>query len=142
MAIKRISAALLFMLFSATVWADLDLTVKNPWIREAPPTASTLAGYMTIVNNGDKAVNIVEASSPDFKSVQIHSVSMDKGMMHMQHMHKLHIPAKGQVELKPGSMHLMLMSPKKPLKLSDQAVIVLKTDSGKMLELFVPVKKP
>ena len=81
----------------------------NAWIREAPPGATALAGYMTLMNQGDKPVTLVEASSPAFGKVMLHRTVMAEGMAKMVHQQEITIPAKANVIFEPNDYHLMLM---------------------------------
>lgn len=98
---------------------------EDPWVREAPPTAAAMAGYMTVVNPSKEALTLVGATSPQFGEVQMHEIVTEGGMTKMQQVKQLVVPAKGQLAFAPGSTHLMLMRPKKPLKAGDAVEIVL-----------------
>jgi copper(I)-binding protein len=105
---------------------------KDAWVREAPPTATAMAGYMTLVNPSKDALTLVGASSPQFGEVQMHEIVEEDGMSRMQEAKRLTLPAKGTLAFAPGSTHLMLMRPKKPLKAGEPVEIVLQwAPSGK-----------
>lgn len=135
----RITLALLLIFTSFA--ASAELMVSNTWIREAPPNAKVLAGYMDLMNHGDKAITITADVSDDFERIEIHDMSMDKGMMKMKKLDTLEIPPHGTVKLQPGGMHMMLINPKKRLRDGDQAMIAIKLDNGERKELLVKVKK-
>ena len=98
---------------------------EDAWVREAPPSAPAMAGYLTVVNPSKEALTLVGATSPQFGEVQMHEVVAVDGMMKMQQVKQLVVPAKGKLAFAPGSTHLMLMQPKKPLKAGDAVEIVL-----------------
>jgi hypothetical protein len=75
-------------------------------------------------------VIITAAESPDFASVEIHDMQMHDGMMRMIKQDKLIIPAGGQVELKQGSFHLMLMKPKRTFKQGDTLEVTFTMADG------------
>lgn len=105
---------------------------EDPWVREAPPSAAAMAGYLTVVNPSKDDLTLVGATSPQFEEVQMHEIVTENGMTRMQQVMQLVAPAKGQLVFKPGSTHLMLMRPKKPLKAGDPVEVVLKwSPSGK-----------
>ena len=116
--------ALLLLAAAAPAWAG-SLKVSNGWIREAPPGAMMLAGYATVSNDGAKALTVCKASSPDFDDVSIHRSSVVNGVSRMEEVPRLKVPAKGQVRLEPGGLHLMLMDPKRELKAGDRVDIRL-----------------
>jgi len=85
-------------------------TVSGAWVR--PPMGANTPGaaYMTIANSSDQADALISASSPVAGAVEIHETAADSGgMMGMQPVEQIEVPAGGSVELKPGGYHLMLM---------------------------------
>jgi copper(I)-binding protein len=49
------------------------------------------------------------------------------------------VPAKGEVELKPGGLHIMLVNLKQDLKVGDEIEVTLRFKSGLEMKLTVPV---
>jgi len=120
-------------------------SVKDAWVREAPPNASMMAGYVTIKNNSDQDRILTFAKSKQFNMVEIHRTIVEDGVAKMRRQDDLPIPAGGSLELKPGSYHLMLMGPKSALKATDQVTVTicLKLDDDiKEVDIIMPVKKP
>lgn len=130
---KQAIAVLLMGLWFGLAQAAGQLMVDNAWIREAPPGASALAGYMTVMNKGDTPRVLVAASSPAFGMVMLHRTVMEGGMAKMVHQEKVIIPAKGSVTFEPNDYHLMLMKPKQTLKAGDQVDITLRFENGDTL---------
>lgn len=114
-----------------------DILVKSPWIREAPPTAKALAAYMVITNNGTQQVSLLEVTSPNFGSVEIHQTTMHQGMMHMTALKSLAINPGETVRLEPGGFHIMLLDPRNSVRPGDQFELRLHFDLGE--DLIVPV---
>ncbi len=127
-------AALLAM--AGTLMAAPALAVTGPawtmvrtedaWVREAPPSAAAMAGYMIVVNPSKETLTLVGATSPQFGEVQMHEIVTEQGMTRMQEVKQLVVPPKGRLAFAPGSTHLMLMAPKQPLKAGDPVEIVLR----------------
>ncbi len=136
-------AALLMLFFSAAtaVAAESVVTVDEPWVREGPPTARVLAGYMVIRNPGDQPQTIVGAGSPAFHAVEIHRTVTEAGVARMAEQERLQIPAQGQVALEPGSYHLMLMGAQHALRAGDTVEIVLYLEGGRQVIVNAPVRK-
>lgn len=85
------------------------------WIRLPPPAAKVAAGYVQLRNRGGDD-RLLSARSDAFAQVQIHAMRMDAELMRMQPLPEgVALPAGQRVELKPGSYHLMLMTPQQPL---------------------------
>jgi copper(I)-binding protein len=100
--------------------ADYDvgsIHVTQPWARATPKGASAGAAYLTVTNNGAAPDRLSCAGSDAAAACQIHTMSMDNGVMKMR-------PVEGGIEikpgetvtLKPGSDHLMLTSIKHALE--------------------------
>jgi copper(I)-binding protein len=89
------------------------LTVSDAWSR---PAIGTGVVYMRVNNHGDAADRLDDARTPVARVVEIHE-SMDEsksmpgmkmtGVMSMQRVRALTIPAHGSVTLSPGGYHLM-----------------------------------
>jgi copper(I)-binding protein len=99
------------------------------------------AAYMVLVNNGD-ADAIVKAESDVAKTVELHNVVMENNVMQMRPVEAIEVPANGQVELKPGGFHVMLIGLTRDLNEGDEVTIKLTTRSGKTIEVKAPVRKP
>jgi copper(I)-binding protein len=127
------------------------IAVTDPWARASSAMASAGAAYMTIQNNGGAADALVGASSPAATTVEVHETvvmgspapgaSGDSGMMGMQPVKRLEIPAGGSVQLKPGSYHIMLIGLKQDLKAGDTIQITLTFEKAGDVSLSVPVKE-
>jgi len=120
-------------------------SVEGAWVREAPPNASAMAGYVTITNNTDHERLLVFAKSKQFNVVEIHRTIVENGVAKMRRQEDLPIPAGGSLELKPGSYHLMLMTPKTVFKANDEVTVTvcLKLDNDiEEVDIIMPVKKP
>jgi len=100
------------------------------------------AAYMVLVNNSANADAIVKAESDVAKTVELHNVIMENNVMQMRQVEAIEVPANGQVELKPGGFHVMLIGLTRDLKEGDEVVIKLTTRSGKTIEVKAPVRKP
>ncbi|KAA3626046.1 MAG: copper chaperone PCu(A)C [Proteobacteria bacterium] len=113
-------------------WAhavDRGVVIESPWIREAPPTAKALAGYMKIRNHSSQKT-LVSAESDDFQSVMLHQTVTKDGMAMMIHRQRIELPKGVELIFEPGGYHLMLLRPKRPLRLGDQVAIDLVFSDG------------
>jgi copper(I)-binding protein len=90
------------------------LTIKHPWTRAS--VGRTGAGFADMVNAGLSPDRLLSATSPAAATVEIHTMTMDGGIMRMRPLPDgLAIPARGSAALKPGGAHLMLIGLKAPL---------------------------
>lgn len=127
------------LLLPLPLLADADLDIQEPWIREAPPTASVLAAYMVINNHGDSPVEITAITSPDFDHTELHQTRVEDGMARMIPVKRLEIPTAGTVSLEPGGMHLMLFTPNRPLREGDAVTLVIQQRNGDPVTVKAPV---
>ncbi|WP_439540633.1 copper chaperone PCu(A)C [Sphingomonas sp.] len=93
------------------------LSIAHPWTRQTAPGQANGGGFMVISNGGKRADRLISARSPAAAKVEIHTMSMDGGIMRMRPVPAgLPVPAGGKLELKPGGYHIMLIGLKAPLK--------------------------
>ena len=75
--------------------------IEHPYALETPATARTGAGYMSIVNHGDRPDRLI-AVRADFPSVTLHVTEVDaSGVARMRALDAVEIPADGAVTLEP-----------------------------------------
>jgi copper(I)-binding protein len=99
---------------------------RSVYSRATPKGATVGAGYMKITNNGTAPDRLISSSSDVAGKVEVHEMTMDKGVMKMR-------PLKGGLEikpgetviLKPGSFHVMFVGLKKPLRKGDHVKATL-----------------
>jgi len=103
-------------------------TVKviHPWATPSPVGAPVGAAYLEIRNLGSKPLIFLGASSPNVDHVEIHSMTMDGGIMKMRPMPDgLKIGPHKTALLNKMGMHLMLVGVTKPLELEEMVPLTL-----------------
>jgi copper(I)-binding protein len=109
--------SLLVGIASAKDYKTGALEIDSPWSRAIPRGASVAAGYMTIKNTGTTPDRLVSVSTPVAGKVEIHEMTMDDGVMKMRPVAGgIEIGPGATVELKPSTVHLMIMNVKQPLE--------------------------
>lgn len=104
-----------------------DLTIGHPWTRQTAPAQKNGGGFLTVANSGKQADRLIAATSPAAAKVEIHTMSMDGGVMRMRPVPGgLAVPAGGTLALKPGGYHLMLIGLKQPLALGKLVPLTLR----------------
>lgn len=126
------------LLACGVAWAGDGVNVKDPWAKATVPGQPVAGAYMELVSPTDAAV--VAASSPVAGTVEIHSMSMEGGVMKMRAMKKLDLPAKKTVKLAPGGYHMMLMDLKEPLKKGMTVPITLTIEAKDKSKSTVEIK--
>lgn len=136
----RMSVLLGWLMWSLAAQAAEVLVVRDAMIPEKPPAVTIMGAFMTIENPTSKAVQITKVTSPQFASAEMHQTIVQDNVAKMVKQTTLAIPAKGKLELKRGSYHLMLFNPKKPLKAGDTATIVFTLQGGATQQVTATVK--
>jgi len=127
---------------SAPAWsaANTQLQVRDGYVRGLPPGSANTSAYMILVNNSNEDLVLIGANTAAANSVMIHnSVRQADGMMTMEHVMSATIPARGQLALKTGGMHLMLMGLKKPLRDGNSVNLTLQFAGGFVHNIDLPV---
>lgn len=145
MTTRRRYSMLTFLLVAlgmlAAMPAAADLDISQPWVREAPPTARVMAGYMNISNTGADAVSVIAVSSPGFASVELHRTVVEDGIARMEPVGQLDIAAGSSVSLEPGGLHLMLIEPAQVLTEGDSVTLILHRADGVCMHIQAPVQR-
>ncbi len=120
-----------------------EIVLSDPWTRATPPGARTGGGFVTIANTGDTADRLVSASSPVAKHTEIHTMSMDDGVMRMRHLPDgIEIPAGETVALKPGSLHIMFIDLEQPIEMGTPVPVVLTFEKAGAVDVEMTVAPP
>ena len=120
---------------------ETNISTSNEVIRLVPPTAQNSAGFLKLTNSSTTDIKLLKAESTISTTVELHDVVMESGKMTMRPISEIIIPAKGSVELKPGSLHIMFIGLKSPLKAGDSSEIKLTFDSKKSITFKAFVKE-
>ena len=142
---KFLLLIILALLLSCSQKQEESISIQNPWVRESPPNASAMAGYLTITNTTNQDRILTFAKSKQFNAVEIHRTIIKDGIAKMRRQDEITIPAGSSLELKPGDFHLMLMSPKQTFKMNDEIIVTLCIKLDNVIEeidVVMPVKKP
>ncbi len=164
-----IALALVAGLVLSACTSAASITAKNAWVRVTDPT-KTAAGFVLIENAGDRADALISASSPAYGKVELHETVAVSGtpapasaaassgmggmataapmasgasmapMMEMRPISEIPVPAKGSVELKSGSYHMMLMEPTGTIKIGDKIEITLTFKNAGAVKVTAEIK--
>ncbi len=129
---------LLLALLSTMVQAGA-LQVRDAFIRELPPGQTVSAGFFTLANSGKAPIALVAATCDVADRVEIHAHRMSGGAMRMEQLHRIEVPAGGELQFKPGGLHLMLIDLKRPLRAGDSVAVTLLDERGGAHRVELPV---
>jgi copper(I)-binding protein len=123
--------------------ADYDvgaIHISQPWSRATPKGAANGAGYMTITNKGSEPDRLNCVSSDASAQCQIHTMSMEDGVMKMRPVEGgLEILPGQTVTLKVGGLHMMLLGLKQPLEAGNSVKATLKFDHAGTVDVEYPI---
>lgn len=115
--------------------------VEFAWVREAPPMARATGVFMTIKNLGGNPDRLILVESPAARAAEIHETKIAGDMATMERINSLEIPANGEVVLKPGGLHIMLIDPKGQVQAGGTVPLTLIFEKAGPMALDVPVHK-
>lgn len=108
-----------------------NLKVSTPWVRATPNGAAVGGGYMTITNTGSTPDRLVGGSSDASARFEIHTMSIDNGVMKMRPMENgVEIKPGQTVEFSPGGYHVMFVGLKKPFEQGQHVTALLKFEKA------------
>jgi periplasmic copper chaperone A len=117
------------------------IAVKNAWIRWLPNNLPA-AGYVTLANNSDKPIDLVDISSADYGSAMLHQTVSSGSTQKMVMVDKLTVPAHGEAQIAPGGYHVMLEDAKHKIAPGDTVHLKLRFSDGETVDTAFPVKSP
>jgi copper(I)-binding protein len=118
-----------------------DLVITEAWTRATPKGAKIGSGYLTIENKGTAPDRLIGGSADIAGSVQVHEMSMDKGVMKMRPLEDgLAIEPGKTVQLAPGAYHLMMLDLKAPLKQGDKVPVTLEFEKAGKVTVSLDVQ--
>ena len=101
------------------------------------------AVYMMLTNPGDSPDRLISAAADVAGAVEIHESIMDGDMMRMQQVSGgIEIPANGQVELKPGGLHVMLIGLTRDLNPGETFPVTLQFEQAGAVTVEAEVRQP
>lgn len=122
--------------------ADYPLEVAGAYAFATAPTQKNGAAFMALQNTGKVDAVLTGASSPVAEKVELHTMSMENGVMQMRPVDQFVIPAGGTLVMAPQSHHIMLIGLKSPLKTGDSFSIQLNFSNYPPMDTTFKVSAP
>ena len=116
------------------------LEVAQPWARATPGDAPNGAAYLTIVNHGHEMDRLVGVTSPVSRRVEMHTHTMEGGMMRMRQVSAVEVHPGEPAVFRPGANHIMLIDLKEPLVEGESFPLTLTFDRAGPVETTVEVQ--
>ena len=127
------------VLVSMNAWAST--TVSNAWVRSAPPNARAIGVFMDITNHSMNDIKLISVSAKNYPFIELHRTQNEDGVMKMIQQEYIPISVNSTIKLKPGSWHIMLMSPMYVPKVGEHVELDLTFDDGTTKNVIAVVKK-
>lgn len=115
------------------------LTFTNPWARASAGGQTSGAAYVSIANAG-ATDRIVSASAPVANVIELHTHTVEGGVMRMRQVDAIDVTGGTTTQLRPGGLHIMLIGLKAPLKDGDVFPLTLKFEKAGEIKLDVQVR--
>ena len=126
---------------SAHEYSAGELHIEHPWSREMPAVAPTAAAYFVLHNQGTEADRLLSVSTPHAGKAELHEHSHADGLMKMQQVQNVAIPAGGAVKFAPMGYHVMLFNLKQQAKDGERFALTLTFEKAGAVEVQVAVQK-
>lgn len=126
--------------------AESQATPTGGAIATAPAgmgmTGPTSAIFLVIRNDGRDPDRLIAASTDVALVTELHQTRMEGGVMRMDQVPAIEVPAGGRVELKPGGYHVMLIGVQRELKIGDRFPVRLHFEKSGALTVEAEVRQP
>jgi hypothetical protein len=120
--------------------AKPTIQVLAAWIRWLPADLPA-AGYLTLVNTGDKTLRLVAVSSPAYRDVSLHRTVTHGDVEDMVPVKEITLEPHKTLEFETTGYHLMLMQPTASANTGTRVSIVLRFSDGSVLTVPFEVRK-
>jgi copper(I)-binding protein len=124
-----LAAALLVSFASHAAGNTAGIETSGGWIRATAPGQDQAGADLSITSK--QSATLVGASSPACRTVQLHTMTMEGGMMRMREVKAIELPAGKRVHLRKSGYHLMMIGLKAPLKEGETVPFTLSIRLGK-----------
>lgn len=122
------------------------IAALHPWVRvaivpedSAAAAPVNTAAYLALQNPTPNPDALVDVTTPVAETAELHTVTMDEGVMRMRRVRSVAIPAAGEAVLEPGGYHIMLIGLHAPLSEGDTVPLRLTLRSGRAMDVSAPV---
>lgn len=131
-----------FFVAAAVYAADAkvgNLSIDDVWAKSGQVGPVPSAAFMEIKNKGT-ADKLISAYCDCAKSTELHNVKMIDGAMKMYKVDAMDIPADGELKLKSGSYHIMLIGLTRPLVAGETVPLKLKFEKAGEVTVDAKIK--
>ena len=109
---------------------DPVIVFERAYTYPTSPKQKNGAAFLQVTNTGEADVRIVRAETDVAERVELHTHSMDGGIMMMREIEGYDVPAGGVLVLEPTGHHIMLLDLKAPLVEGESFELILHDEDG------------
>ncbi len=128
-----------------TAWSENlnthKIEINQSYINKPFVGAKSAAGYMIITNHDDKALNLLQVSTALGRAMLHETTTTDSGVVKMEHLVKVHIPAGDELIMQPGSIHIMIMGLSRALVVGEKIPATLKFSDDLEMDIEFTVRE-
>lgn len=117
-----------------------SLQIDQIWSREMPPVAPTAAAYFVVTNQGQQDDRLLDVQTSAAGRAELHEHVHADGVMKMQHVPSIDIPAGEQVVFMPMGYHVMLFDLPRQHQTGEVFELTLRFAKAGDVVLQVPVQ--
>ena len=117
------------------------IEVSNPYIYKPFVGARSAAGYLIIRNNAHKELNLLQVSTALGRAMLHKTTTTDDGIVKMEHLMEVNIPAGDELIMQPGGIHVMIMGISRPLIVGEKIPAKLKFSNGLEMDIEFTVQE-
>ncbi len=145
----KLRNALFALTFATTCGADLafahsfsqgEIAIEHPWTFTTPPGAKVAGAFMVLHNKGKAGDKLLSAQSTIAGTTELHTHTMDNGIMRMRAVPAIDLPSGATVTLKPGSFHVMFFDLKRPLVKGEKIPLTLNFEKSGVTTVEIAVE--
>ena len=114
------------------------LAVTDAVVKVGADAAAPSAAYFT-VHGGPEATKLIGVISSDAERVEMHESKMDNGVMAMNAVQTVDVPAGGEVKFRQGGLHAMVFGIKERARAAGKLQITLMFEGGRALAIEAPL---
>jgi periplasmic copper chaperone A len=126
---------------SAHEYSAGELHIEHPWSREMPAVAPTAAAYFIVHNKGAEDDRLLGVTTPHAGKAELHEHIHADGLMKMQQVQSVAIPAGGEVLFAPMGYHVMLFNLQQQSRDGERFPLTLTFEKAGTVEVEVAVQK-
>lgn len=116
--------------------SDAPLVASNVELTKPLPGMNMSAGYLTLRNTSDDAIEITHITSPQFESVEMHESIVENDISRMERLSTIRIQPGQSILFERGGKHIMLM---KPVDVLDNVTLNLHSDDTLLLSVSTSI---